>query len=70
MNVCFPFADEPGRIRRMADDVKWWLGKPNFLHLIYRKPAAAALPHDLLAGLIGNSFGKKNRICFHRRLSI
>ena len=28
------------------------------------------LAHDLLAGLIGNRFGKKYRIGFHRRLSM
>jgi hypothetical protein len=60
---------------RLAQDGKMMrdsgLGESNFFNdLIYRQPTAAALAHDFLAGLICNGFGKKNRICFHRRLSI
>lgn len=35
-----------------------------------RDPTAAALAHDLLAGLVGYGFGKHDRVNFHRRLSI
>lgn len=47
------------------------LRETDLLHdLIHRQPAAATLAHDLLAGLVGNRFGKENRTCFHRYLSI
>ena len=47
------------------------LGKAHLLdNLIDRKPTAAALAHDLLAGLVSNGFCKKDRVHIHRRLSI
>jgi len=42
------------------------LRETNFFHdLVYRQPTAAALAHDLLTSLIGDSFGKKDSIYFH-----
>lgn len=47
------------------------LRETDFLHdLVHRQPATATLAHDLLAGLVGNGFGKQNRAYFHRAMII
>jgi len=47
------------------------LGHVQFFHdLADREPVATDQPHDLLAGLIGDGFGEKERVYFHRRLSM
>ena len=47
------------------------LREANLFHdLVDRLPTTTTLAHDLLASFIGDRFGKKDRISFHRRLSI
>ncbi len=55
------------RDRRLGDRLG---GIEVFHDLIDGPPTTTTLAHDLLASFIGERFGEKDRILFHRRLSI